>query len=169
MVPPLLAQARGDHLRDGAGRHRRGGVLQLRQRGPVRCGQLLRQRRLEHRQRLAELHRAALELTEHAEQLLRRTRLQLARDELRRPTADPLAEADGRATRHPQWEARELGAARDRPPGDVTHTAIVAPSSAAPHPHEGCAATDRRRSRPSASSISSTPPALDGGVAAAST
>ena len=55
------------HRRRG---HRRGGLLQLGQRGAVRTGHLLGEGRLEDAHRLAELHRAALELAEHPEHLL---------------------------------------------------------------------------------------------------
>ena len=70
VVPPGLAQVFGQHLMHAASGQRRRGLLQLGQRGAVRPGDLGRQRRLEDRQRLAELHGAALELAEHPEDLV---------------------------------------------------------------------------------------------------
>ena len=56
------------------------GLLQLGQGGAVGRGQLLGQGRLEHRQGLAELHRAALEVAQDAEDLLGGALLQLGVD-----------------------------------------------------------------------------------------
>src|SRR3954470_17522903 len=166
---PVGAQPFGEHLVHRRRGHRRRGLLQLGQRRAVGTGEVLGQRRLEHRQRLTELHRAALELAEHAEQLLSGARLQLARDKLSGAAADALAEPDGCSSCNPQRETRKLGAARDRPPGYVAHVTIVTESSAAPHPHDGCAAIERRRSWPSSRHISSTPPTVAGLASVTST
>ena len=64
------AEVAGQDLADGLGRHRRRRVLQPGELLAVGRRDLVGQRRLEHRQRLAELHRAALELAQRAEQLL---------------------------------------------------------------------------------------------------
>ena len=86
-------QLAAEHGMDPRGRHRRGGVLQPGQVGPVRRGDVLRQHRLEQAERLAELHRAALELAQYPEQLLGRPLLHLLADLLGRRAAQPLAEA----------------------------------------------------------------------------
>ena len=75
-VAPAAAELLVEHPVHRRDRHRRRGFLQPGQRLAVRGGDVFGQRRLEHRQRLAELHRAALELAEHGEQLLGGARLQ---------------------------------------------------------------------------------------------
>ena len=83
-------------LEDGAHghrRHRRRGVLQPGQLLAVGPGQLVGQRRLEDRHRLAELHRAALEVTQGAEQLLGGALLDLGEHRLGGGATDPLAQA----------------------------------------------------------------------------
>ena len=55
-------RSRGEHVAHRLRRHRRRGVLQPGELLAVGRRELVGQRRLEHRQRLAELHRAALEL-----------------------------------------------------------------------------------------------------------
>src|SRR4051812_15235769 len=165
---PVLPESAGEDLVHRGRRHRRRGLLQLGQRRAVRAGEVFGQRSLEHRQRLAELHRPALELAEDAEQLLSGARLQLARDQLGGSAPDALAEADRPSSCHPQRETRKLGATRDRPPGHVAHITIVAEASAAPHPHDGCGAIERRRSCPSSSPISRTPPAVAGNASGTS-
>ena len=69
-LPPVVTEVGGELLAHGGGRHRGSGVLQRGEVLAVGRGQLLGKRRLQHAQRLAELHRAALELAERAEQLL---------------------------------------------------------------------------------------------------
>ena len=69
-LAPLGAQLRVEHPVHLGGGQRRGLPLQFGQRLAVRLAVLLGDRGLHHRQRLADLHRAALELTEHGEQLL---------------------------------------------------------------------------------------------------
>ena len=72
----------------------------------VRAGDVVGQHRLEQAQRLPELHRPALELAEHLEQLLRGPLLQLLADLLGGRAADPSAEAEGRAARRSRGGAR---------------------------------------------------------------
>jgi hypothetical protein len=88
-VPPVVPEVGGEHPVHRGGRQRRRGLLQPGQRRPVGAGQLGRQRRLEDRQRLAELHRPALELAEHPEDLVGGALLDLLRDDLRRLAPDP--------------------------------------------------------------------------------
>jgi hypothetical protein len=101
-LPPGAAQLLGQHRVHGAGRHRRCLFLQLHQRLAVGRRHLLGHRRLEHRQRLAELHGAALELPQDGEQLLRRALLQLGGDSIGRAAGEPLAEAERRAAGRPE-------------------------------------------------------------------
>ena len=79
-------------------------------------GDVLGQGGLEDAHRLADLHRPALELPEHAEHLLGGARLQLGGDGLGRGAADPLADPEGRPARVPDRQGRHLGAA-----GQGTH------------------------------------------------
>src|SRR5262249_46715816 len=125
-VPPVLPELPGQHLVHGAGGQRRRGLLQPGQGGPVRPRDLGRQRRLEDRQRLAQLHRAALELTQDAENLLGGALLYLLRDDLGRTAADPLSDPDGGAARQPDRQPGHFGRPGHRVPGHVVHTEIVA-------------------------------------------
>ena len=77
---PPGAELLGHHPVHGRGRHRRRRVLQLGQRLAVRRRVLVRDRGLVDAQRLAELHRAALERAEHLEELLGRAALHRGRD-----------------------------------------------------------------------------------------
>jgi hypothetical protein len=95
-VAPAGGERRVERPVDGGGRHRRRRLLQADERVAVRPGELRRQGGLHRRQRLPDLHRAALELAECAEQLLRRAGLHLRRDRLGRLPAEPAAEADRR-------------------------------------------------------------------------
>ena len=83
----------------GRGRHRRRGVLQLGQRLAVRRRVLVGDRGLVDAQRLAELHRPALERAEHLEQLLGRAALQFGGDLVAVPPDQSLTRARG-------WPAR---------------------------------------------------------------
>ena len=105
--PPLPPELPGQHLVHGPRGHRRGGLLQLRQRLPVGARDLLGQRRLEDRHRLAELHRAALELAQHPEDLLGGAELDFPGDGLggRPPTRLPTP----RAVRPPEGQRGQLG------------------------------------------------------------
>jgi hypothetical protein len=89
---------------DGAHRHRRRFLLQLDQSLPVRSGDLLRNRGLEHRQGLPELHRPALELAEDGEQLLGGALLEFGGDVVGGPSGQTLAETQRGATRCSQWK-----------------------------------------------------------------
>ena len=118
---PAAAELLGEHPVDVAGRHRRGRVLQLRQRLPEGSRQLVRHRRLEHRQRLPELHRAALELAEHGEQLLGAARHHLGGDLVAVAAGQPATPSGRGPAGHTQGQARELGRTRCGAPGNVTH------------------------------------------------
>ena len=104
-VPPVRAELAAELVAHRRGRHRRRRVLQLGQVLAVRRRHLLGQRRLEHRQRLAELHRAALELAQGAEQLLGGALLDVGQHGLGRLAAEPLAEPQRAATGVPQGRA----------------------------------------------------------------
>ncbi len=89
--PPLLAHVGREHLVNSPGRQRRRGFLQPGQSRPGRADDLRGQRGLEYGQRLAELHRAALELAKDPEDLLRRPPLNLLGHQLSWPAAQPPA------------------------------------------------------------------------------
>jgi hypothetical protein len=96
MLAPA-AELLGEHRVHGAHRHRRRRLLQLDQGLAVRAGDLLGHGGLEDGQLLAELHRPALELAEHGEQLFGGLLLQLGVDLLGRPAGQLLADAEGGA------------------------------------------------------------------------
>ena len=77
------------------------------------------------RQRLAELHRPALELAQRAEQLLGGALLHLGHHRLGGCAAESLAHAQSGATGVPERQRRQLGGARHRLAGQVGHAAIV--------------------------------------------
>ncbi len=108
---PAGAQLAGQHRVDPRGRHRGSRVLQPGQVLAVRLRHVLRQHRLEQTQGLAELHRAALELAQHLEQLLCGPLLQLGVHPLGRGTADALAEAEGGTAGEAERQGREPGPA----------------------------------------------------------
>src|SRR5581483_12038651 len=108
-----------------AGRHRRGGALQLGQGLAVGPGELRRDRRLEDAQRLAELHRAALELAEHGEQLLSALGRHLGGDLLAVASGEALTPPADRATGDTEREAGQLRGALDAAAGDFTHESIL--------------------------------------------
>jgi hypothetical protein len=96
--PPPAGSERGvELLVHHRRRHGRCRLLQPDQRLAVGPGQLLGQRRLHRRHRLADLHGAALELAERGEQLLGGALLHLRRDRLGGAAADALADPDGGA------------------------------------------------------------------------
>ena len=115
-LPPGAAELLGEHRVDGAHRHRRRLLLQLHQRLAVGGRDLLGHRGLEHRQRLAELHRPALELAQDGEQLLGRPLLELGGDGVGRPAGQPLAEAERGASGGPEGERRQARGPGDRAP-----------------------------------------------------
>ena len=120
------------------GRHRRRGVLQLGERRAVGRGHLLGQRGLEDRHGLAELHRPALELAEHLEELLGGPGLHLGGHQLGRLAADPLADAEGGAPGEAEREARRAspcGVTALR--GSLAHRAIVSCRAGAAHTADG--------------------------------
>ena len=116
-----------------AGGHRRCGGLQLDQRLAERRGVLVRDGRLEHAQRLAELHGPALELAEHREQLLGALGHQLGGDLVAVATGQPASPAGRGPSGHAERQAGQLGRARRGAPGDVGHAA----SSPVPHGRRG--------------------------------
>ena len=134
---PVVAEGLGQLLVDRRGRHGRRGVLQFGQRGAVGTEHLLRQRNLGDAQRLAELHRAALELAEGLEHLLGGALLDLACHGLRGLATDLLAKPDCRASGIAEGECGEARAAGDRASGEVGHAPIVRPSCSHPHPQTG--------------------------------
>src|SRR5204862_3757776 len=108
-----------------ADRERGRGLLQPGQRGAVRRGKLFRQRGFEDGHRLAELHRAALELPEDAEDLLSGALLDLGGDQLSRAAAQPLAETERRAAGEAEGKRRELRSSSDRAARDFAHRDIL--------------------------------------------
>jgi hypothetical protein len=77
-LPPAGSELLGQDPMDASRWQWRCRLLQLREGGAVRSGDLLGQRCFEDGQRLTHLHGAALELTEHLEQMLGRTHLNLS-------------------------------------------------------------------------------------------
>ena len=109
-----------------AGRHRRRGVLQPGQLVAVRRRDLVGEGGLEHAQRLAELHRPALELAERAEQLLGGALLHLAQHDLRGTPAEPLAEPHRLPPGVAEGQRRQPRRTRGGLAGKLGHAAIVA-------------------------------------------
>jgi hypothetical protein len=122
---PVRAELLRQHPVYGPGRQWRRRLLELDQRLPVRLSQRLGQGGLEHAQRLAHLHRAALELAKDAEQLLSRTFLDLGGDDIGRHAGHPLAETEHRPSGVAQWQRGELGGAGHCAARDVGHRPIV--------------------------------------------
>ena len=124
-ITPLGAQLRVQnpvHLLRG---QRRGVLLQLGQCLAVGLAELLGDGGFHHRERLAELHRAALELTEHGEQLVGRLLHQFGADLVFRRTRQSLAEPQCGAAGHPDGKARELRIARHTAALDLCHDTII--------------------------------------------
>ncbi len=138
LIAPVLAQVGRQHLVHGARGQRRSGFLQPGQRGPVRPGDLGRQRRLEDRQRLAQLHGAALELAQDPEDLVGRAPLDLLGHDLGGPPADPLPEAQCRAAHEPDGQPGELGGPGHRIARHIVHNDIVPHASARYGPAHPC-------------------------------
>ena len=113
--PPVPTRTPAEHAVDDFGRHRRRRLLELGERRAVRPGEFLGQRCLEDRHRLPELHRAALELAEHAEDLLGGALLDLRGDGLGRTPAEALAEPDRRPPGHAEREGGKLARCALRP------------------------------------------------------
>ncbi len=112
LVLPVRAQALRDLVADGLGGHRRRSVLQPGQLFAIGAGDLLGQRRLEHAQRLTELHRPALELAEGPEELLGGALLDVGQHRLRGRPAQPFAEPERGAPGVPQRQGRQSRRAR---------------------------------------------------------
>ena len=74
-IAPVGAEFLFENAVDLLGRQRGSGILKLGERRSVRASDILGQCGLEDAHRLAELHRPALELAQHAEHLLRGTSL----------------------------------------------------------------------------------------------
>jgi hypothetical protein len=122
---PPRAELLVEHPLHGLWRHRRCGGLQFRQGFPVRRRQLLRDRRLEYAQRLAELHRAAFELTKHRKELLGGARAELRVDDLGIVPGQPPAPTRGDPPGHPERKAREPSGSLRGAARDVGHGVIV--------------------------------------------
>ena len=88
--------------------------MQLGERRSVRGGQLVRQRRFEHAQRLTELHRAALEVAEDLEHLLCRPSLDVGDDPFGGNTGQSAADAGGGAAGKSERECGQAGGSGDR-------------------------------------------------------
>src|SRR5215470_12997839 len=168
-LPPGPAELLGQYPVHGAGRHRGCRGLQLGQRLPVWLGDLVRNGRLEDRQRLAELHGAALELTEHREDLLGGTGGDVGLDLLGAAAGQPLAPTSSYPAGGAERQAGELrgtcrGAAGEvlcHEPDSGRKTGSYkacrgsplcacsgSPLRAAPHPQAGCGGRIRLASRP---------------------
>jgi hypothetical protein len=124
-ISPVGTEGVRENFVDGFGRHRRCGVLEFRQRRPVRPGHLLGEGRLEDAHRLAELHRPAFELTEDRENLLGGALLYLRGNGVRRLSAYLLPETPRGATGIGRRKGRDPHAAGQRILGDFRHVAIV--------------------------------------------
>ena len=93
-LSPLRTERRFELLVDARGRHGRRRLLQPDERLAVGAGQLLGEGGLHGGERLAHLHRAALEMAEGGEQLLGGALLDLRGDELGGAATEALAEAE---------------------------------------------------------------------------
>jgi hypothetical protein len=122
---PVWPEVSREHPVHAAGRQRRRGFLQPGQGGTVRLGEFGRERCLEDRQRLAELHRAALELPKDPEHLVGGALLDLPGDKLRGPAADALPEAERGPAREPERQPGQLHGPVDSVAGNVIHTLIL--------------------------------------------
>ena len=111
---PVRPEFGAQHTVHPRGGHRGSGVLQRGQPGPEWGGELLRQHRLHHRQHLAELHRPALELAQHAEQLLGGGAGQVGVHLVGGFAQQPAAGADGGPSGGAQRDAQQPGGAPQR-------------------------------------------------------
>ncbi len=125
VVLPGRAEVERDLVADRLGRHRGSGVLEPGELRAVRRGELVGEGGLEHRHRLPELHRPALELAQGAEQLLGGPLLDLAHHGLGRLAAEALAEPDRVAAGVPERQRRESRRTRDRLAWKLGHALIV--------------------------------------------
>ena len=111
VLAPVGAEVGGQLVAHGLGGHRRSRVLERGEVLAVGRGNLVGQRRLQHAERLAELHRAALELAQGAEELLGGALLHVDEDVVRGLPPEPLAEAHGRTSGVAQGECCDPGRA----------------------------------------------------------
>jgi hypothetical protein len=125
-LAPAGAQLLLEHGVHGARGERGCRLLQPGEGLAVGTGEVLGQRRLEHRHRLAELHRPALELAEDPEELLGGAGLHLRGDDLGGPAAEPAPEAPGGPAGIPERQSRELGRASHGATREIIHVPIVA-------------------------------------------
>jgi hypothetical protein len=121
IVPPVRAEVGHEHPVHGCGRQRRRGFLELGQGGPIGPGDLGGQRRLKDRQGLPELERAALELTEDPEDLLRGSLLDLLRHDLGRSPAEPFPEAERRPSGQTDRQGGEFRRPGHGTAGHIAH------------------------------------------------
>src|SRR5690606_14418553 len=124
-VSPVGAELVAEHLVHGRGGQRWRRLLESGQRLPVRPGQLFGQGRLEDGERLAHLHRAALELAEDGEELLGGALLNLRGDHLGGHPGDPFAETEDGPTSEAERQRGELGGPGDGSARDIAHPIIV--------------------------------------------
>ena len=146
------------------GGKRRRGLLQLRQRRSVGSSKLFWHRRLEHREGLAELHGATLELTQDPEHLLCGALLNLGDHQLAGLATDPLSRPRRRFDR--RTPTAGLPASRfETPPvaagQSPTHCLLwlrrggggrrghEATNVDQAQPHSGCGGAARKRDAPS--------------------
>ena len=149
---------------------RRRGFLELGQGGPVRSGDFRRQRGLEDGQRLAELHRAALEFAQDAEDLLGGALLDLCGDDLGGTAAESLAQPERGPAGHAGREGGQLGGPGHGTPGEIIHSPILGQDAERLlQRHRGCGTQLRRRHCQSGSTSSSVPLITTAAVAAWST
>ena len=123
--PPLLGHVAREHRVNSPGRHRRRGFLQPGQGRPVRFGDLRGQRGLEYRQRLPELHRAALELAKDPEDLICRPLLDFPGHQLSWPAAQALAGSQRGPACEPDRQPRQPGRTGDTMAGQIAHDPIL--------------------------------------------
>ena len=113
------------------------GVLQLGEGRAVGRQDLLGERDLGDAHRLAELHRAALELAQGLEHLLGGALLDLGGHGLRGLAPDLLAEAERGASGVAQGQGGQARAAGDGAAGEVGHAGILSRFAPQPHPQAG--------------------------------
>ena len=124
-LPPFGAKLRVEHPVHLVGGQRRRILLQLGQRFAVRLAELLWNGSFHHRQGLADLHRAALELPENGEELLGRFFHEFGVDLVLRFAGQPLAEPECCPARDATGEAGQLCVTCSAPAFDVCHASII--------------------------------------------
>jgi len=124
-LAPVPTELLGQHPVHVLGRHLRRVGLQLDQGFLVRLGQLVGDHRLVHRERLAELHRAALELAEHGEDLVGVAHGQLGGDLLAVPAGDSPGPASGGPAGKADRQRSQTGGALEGSLRRIGHRANV--------------------------------------------